>query len=218
MKKLVGLFLWFCAASLLAQICIIGLAASKGNVSRKTIAQIIGLLNGIDVQAERMKQALISSREAPIPTTQEVLAAKTNAMLQLDSRSRSLDILQRQIADQQRDLEKRTEDFDERRLLFEKKVEQTQSGSLLDRLKENQKLLENMSPESAKKQLALMLEKGELANVVSIIQGFPADKQKKVLAEFTQPVEEEMIAKVLSEIRNGAVAPAAEDNQKPKQP
>ena len=100
MKKLVSLFLWFCAATFLAQICILGLAASKGRITRNTIAQVIGLLNGIDIQSERLKQALISVRDTPTPTYDDVVNAKTNAVLQLDSRSGAVEKLRRQLADQ----------------------------------------------------------------------------------------------------------------------
>ena len=216
MKKLVGLFLWFCAATFLAQVCILGLAASKGNVSRQTIAQVIGLLNGIDIQGERLKQALISARDIPTPSYQEILVAKSNALLQLDYRSRVLDNFKRQLDDQQRELQKKIEDFDERRKQYELQQEKERAGSQLDSLKEIQTILESMAPEEAKKQLIKKLGKGELADVVSIIRGFPPDKQKKVLAEFTQLADQEMLADVLREIRRGE--PLANQDPTSKQP
>ena len=210
MKKLVGLFLWFCAATFLAQVCIIGLAASKGNVSRQTIAQVIGLLNGIDIQGERLKQALISARDTPTPTYQEILVAKSNALLQLDYRSRVMDNFKRQLDDQQRELQKKIEDFDERRKQYELQQEKLRAGSQLDNLKEIQTILENMAPEEAKKQLIKKLINGELADVVSIIRGMEPGKQKKILAEFTNPSDVEELAKVLQEIRRGQSMPTSD--------
>lgn len=216
MKKLTGLFLWFCAATFLAQICIVGLAASKGNVSRQTIAQVIGLLNGIDIQGGRLKQALISARDTPTPLYQDVLNAKTNALLQLDSRSRALDNFQRQLGDQQREHQKKVEDFDERRLQFEMQQEKQRTGTQLDKLREVQTILENMAPEEAKKQLFIKLVNNELADVVSIIRGMPSDKQKKILAEFTQPEDHQKLADVLREIGRGQLQTVVDPV--PKQP
>ena len=216
MKKLVGLFLWFCAATFLAQLCILGLAASKGNVSRQTIAQVIGLLNGIDIQGERLKQALISARDTPTPSYQEILVAKSNALLQLDYRSRVLDNFKRQLDDQQRELQKKAEDFDERRKQYELQQEKLRAGSQLDNLKEIQTILENMAPEEAKKQLIKKLINGELADVVSIIRGMEPGKQKKILAEFTNPSDVEELAKVLQEIRRGQPLPTSDSL--PKKP
>jgi len=210
MKKLVGLFLWFCAATFLAQVCILGLAASKGNVSRQTIAQVIGLLNGIDIQGERLKQALISARDTPTPSYQEILVAKSNALLQLDYRSRVLDNFKRQIDDQQRELQKKIEDFDERRKQYELQQEKQRTGMQLDNLKEIQTILENMAPEEAKKQLIKKLLNGDLMDVVSIIKGMEPGKQKKLLAEFTSPSDVEELAKVLQEIRRGQTLPSSD--------
>ncbi len=210
MKKLVSLFLWFCAATFLAQVCILALAASKGRITRNTIAQVIGLLNGIDIQSERLKQALISVRDTPTPTYDDVVNAKTNAVLQLDSRSGSVEKLRRQLGDQLRELQKRTEDFDERRQQFENKMEQIRAGNQLDSLKVIQAILENMEPGEAKKQLLKKLQNGELADVVSIIRGMAPDKQKKILAEFTETSDVEELAKVLQEIRRGQPVPASE--------
>ena len=214
MRKLIGLFLWFCAATFLAQICIVGLAASKGNVSRQSIAQVIGLLNGIDIQGARLKQALISARDTPTPLYQDVLDAKTNALLQLDSRSRALDNFQRQLSDQQREFQKKVEDFDERRVQFEMQQEKQRTGTQLNKLKEVQTILENMAPEEAKKQLFIKLVNNELADVVSIIRGMPSDKQKKILAEFTQPEDHQKLADVLREIRRGQPQSATDPDPK----
>lgn len=214
MKKLIGLFLWFCAATFLAQICIVGLAASKGNVSRQSIAQVIGLLNGIDIQGARLKQALISARDTPTPLYQDVLDAKTNALLQLDSRSRALDNFQRQLSDQQREFQKKVENFDERRVQFEMQQEKQRTGTQLNKLKEVQTILENMAPEEAKKQLFIKLVNNELADVVSIIRGMPSDKQKKILAEFTQPEDHQKLADVLREIRRGQPQSATDPDPK----
>ncbi len=218
MKKLVGLFLWFCAASVLAQICIVGLAAVNGNFSRRTLSQVIALMNGIDIQTKRLETALITARDTPVPSYEEVLNAKTNAELQLNSRTRALDRLQRQLGDQQRELQNKIEAFDERRIQFELKLEQLRTGSQSNSLKEAQSILENIAPEAAKKQLVLMLLNDELLDVVSIIRGFSPDKQKKVLAEFTETADEEMLAKVLAEIRRAGPNNPIDEASKPQKP
>jgi len=218
MKKLVGLFLWFCAATVLAQVCILGMAAFKGTVNRQTIAQVIGLLNGIDIQGQRLKQALISARDTPTPTLEEIRDAKVSAELQLSSRERALDRQQSQLLDQQRELQKKIADFDERRQQFDLKQEKMRSGSQMDNLKEVQKILENMAPEEAKKQLALMLKNKEISDVVSILQGFPPDKQKKVLAEFVEPPDVDLIAEVLQQIRKTEIVSDANKALKPSKP
>jgi len=200
-KKLVSFFLWFCAATFLAQICIIGLAAFKGNVDRNTISQVIGLLNGIDIQGERLKKALISSRAVPTPTYQDVLEQKTDALLQLDSRSLSLENYKRQLDDRQRELQKQIKDFDQRRTDYLAANDKSQKNAKAELLREVQIIVESLAPEEAKAQLSLKLEKGEKGDVVAIIRGMAADKKKKILGEFTSKEDQEKLSEILSEIQ-----------------
>ncbi|MEQ1827617.1 MAG: hypothetical protein ABL921_16780 [Pirellula sp.] len=200
MKKLVNAFLWFCTATLLAQCAIIGLAAWKGNFKRETMTRVIALLNGIDIQGERLKGAYISSRSVPAPTYEDILIAKSSAALELDDKSKSLDRFQRVLDDRQRKLQDEIDRFDQRRAEFEIELQNRKNGIESDNLKETQKILTVLSPEKAQEQLELMWEKGEKTDVASIIRAMPADIQKKVLAEFNK---KETLSEILSEIRNG---------------
>ena len=203
MKKLASLFLWFCTATLLAQFSIVGLAAWKGNVKRETLTQVIALLNGIDIQGERLKQVLISGRAAPMPTYQDVLEAKTNAALELDRKSGSLDNYQRRLDDSHRKLQEEIKRFDQRRQEFLSELESKKTGIQSENLNETQKILAVLSPEAAKQQLLTMWQNEQKPDVVAIIRGMPADIQKKILAEFTTPEDQLKLAEILREIRNG---------------
>jgi hypothetical protein len=200
MKKLVHAFLWFCTATLLAQFAIIALSAFKGNFQRETITKVIALLNGVDIQGEKLKQAYVSSRSIPTPTYDEILEAKTNAALELDNKGKALDRLQRSLNEQQRKLQEDVARFDQRRQEFELELENRKKGIESDNLKETQKIIALLSPEKAQKQLELMWEKGEKSNVASIIRAMPDDIKKKVLAEFSN---DENLNAILSEIRDG---------------
>lgn len=212
MKKLVNAFLWFCTATLLAQICIVGLAAFKGNFKRETASQVIALLNGIDIQGIRFKEALVKSRSIPSPSYQDVLEAKTNALLQQDSRGRALDTFQRRLEDGQRQLEEEKKRFDERREEFRVAVESKKAGADAENLGEMQKILELLPPENAKTQLMQMLQDEKKSDVVSILRSMTPDKQKKILAEFTTAEDQEKLAEILREIRNGEPLKSLLDN------
>jgi hypothetical protein len=218
MKKLIGMFLWFCTATFLAQIAILGLAAWKGNVRRDTASQVIALLNGIDIQGERLKQVLISGRTAPTLTPQEIQDAKISAALELDSKSRALESYQRRLDDSQRKLQDDIKRFDQRREEFNLELKNSRNGVESENLNETQKILAVLSPDAAKKQLVTMMEKDQKADVVAIIRGMPADIQKKILAEFTTDEDQAMLADVLREIRNGEPLKSLIDNALENQP
>lgn len=203
MKKLVSLFLWFCAASVMAQACIVGLAASKGNFNMDTLTQIIALVNGIDIQGERLKGALVSAKATPSPTYQDILDAKTNASLQMDSKSRALEAFQRRLVDDQLKLQQDIERFDQRRMEFNLELERRKTGLEAGNLDETRKILSALSPEQTKFQLSKMLSSNQKSDVVALIRGMPLEQQKKLFAEFTQPEDQENLAQVINEVRSG---------------
>lgn len=203
MKKLVSLFLWFCAASVMAQACIVGLAASKGNFNMDTFTKIIALINGIDIQGERLKGAMVSARAIPSPTYQDVLDAKINASLQMDSKNRSLDAFQRRLVDDQLKLQQDIERFDKRRLEFNLELDRRKTGLEAGNLEETRKILVALSPEQTKFQLAKMLTNNQKTDVVALIRLMTLEQQKKLFAEFTQPEDQENLAQVINEVRSG---------------
>jgi hypothetical protein len=220
MKKIVSLFLWFCAATFLAQLCIVGLSIARGNFKRATAVQIIALLNGIDIQGQRLKQVLVSARNTPVPTYEDVLNGTVQATLDLDSRKDSLDRQQERLESRERALKVELDRLEKRLSDFKLDQEKQKTGAQDRNLNEMQKLLETLSPESAKSQLLIMLEKGQKSDVVAIVKGLPSDKQKKILGEFTSPADQQKLAEVLLELRNGdpRKPPTTEANKGPGQP
>ena len=71
-------------------------------------------------------------------------------------------------------------------------------------MSETSKIIENLSPEQAKAQLFLMMKNNEKGDVVSIIRTMPADKQKKLLAEFNTDEDQAQLNEILKELRNNA--------------
>jgi hypothetical protein len=203
-KKLSGLFLWFCAATCFAQLCILGIAAGRGNLNSKTMARVLAALNGVDIQGEKLKNVLVSAREAPTPTYDDVLKSKVKASLELDSRQESLDRFQRQIADKERLLKEEIVRFEARRNDFNLELDRLKKGASKDSMSETNKIMENLSPEQAKSQLFLMMKNNEKGEVVSIIRTMPADKQKKLLAEFNTDEDQARLNEILKELRNNA--------------
>jgi hypothetical protein len=202
LKKLIGLFLWFCAASMLALLCIVAISAGRGNFDSETLSRIIAMLNGMDIQAIRLKEALVSARETPTPSYEDVINAKVRADLDIDSRQAALDNYQRQIADRENKLRAEMERFDARRQEFKNELDKQKKNIETQRLSESMKIIENLSPDQAKEQLMMMLKNNEKPDVVAIIQGVPSDKQKKILAEFSTPEDQQKLGEILREVRN----------------
>ena len=60
-----------------------------------------------------------------------------------------------------------------------------------------------MRPEQAKEQLLKMLDDKAMGDVVTIVKNMPADKQKKIVAEFKEGSDADQLYQILKNIRAG---------------
>jgi len=201
MKKLVNATLWTCTAILIGQLFILGFAAIKGYLSPKTVTQIVALLNGIDIQGERLTNAIKEGKNAPVPTYQDVLEAKSNAILSMDSRAQALDRYKRQLDEKDKNLTEREARHNALVAEFKKQENETRSSKETESLQLRMQLFSALQPPDAKQQLMLMLEKNLKSDVISILKGLDDDKLKKILGEFTELIDQQKIADILEEIR-----------------
>lgn len=201
-RKFVDLFVWFCVATILAQLAVLTIAAAKGNLNNKMLTRMLAALNGIDIQGDRLQEVLVKSKGAPVPTYEDVLDAKVKSSLELDSRQEALERLQRQLTERERTLRQEITRFEASRKEFEQELDQIKKMAQSENLSEIQKILENLAPEQAKEQILLMLKNNQKKDVVLILKALPPDKQKKLLAEFTNPPDQQQLSEVLQEIKN----------------
>lgn len=94
---------------------------------------------------------------------------------------------------------------------FDRKLADLQSTAEEAAIREVQVTLENIPPKQAKEQILKMLEEtakpGErppLQSVVAIVKSMQLDKRKKVLQEFKTESEQNFLADILREIREGS--------------
>ncbi len=202
MKKLVGLFLWTCAATILAQACILALSYFRGNIDKHTMTKVIALLNGIDIQGELLRKQLVSTNDVPVPSLEEISEKRAMASLELASRESALIRMKEAIDSKLADLDNKVNRFEARRLEFFNELEKMRKGTLDEGLSEVGRMLEVMAPDQAKSMILTMKKKGSMRDVVTILKAMPDEKRKKISAEFTKEEESEL-SDILAELRKG---------------
>ncbi len=215
MKAIGRLFLYFCAATMMAQIAIVALSFFRGNLNQKAFVQIIALMNGIDIPGDRLVNAMIAAKDTPVATREEILAAKIQTNLELDSREKSLERWQRQLQGDQTRLQTEDERLNRRLKEFEAEVSAFRSGRSTETLNEVQKILEIIAPDQAKNQILRMMKDGSSADVVAIVKAMTEEKRKKILGEFTTEEEAARLNEILKLLRAVQEKP---DNSEPSDP
>ncbi len=203
MKFLIRLFAGFCVATVLAEAIVLGLCAFRGNLSQATAMQALALLNGIDITGQRLEKMLVSSRQTPMPSVEEVASQRADKDRTLDMRERALKLSRDQLDAKEAQLKLEISNFEVRVKSFYSKLDELAKGQDDQGLKKVQRTLEAASPEQAKVQLLKMIEDNQLKDVVAIINGMQPSKTKKILEEFATPSEQEKFSEILKWQRKG---------------
>ena len=203
MRFLFRMFSAFCVATIIAQLIILILVAARGNLHRATMTKAIALFNGIDISGVQLQKALETVRTAPVPTYDDVLAARAQQNLNLEMRERSIQRYVQQLEAMQSDLKKEQAAFDRRKEAFYDLLDQMAKQGKEGNLGEIQRTLEALPPDQAKTLLIKMLDEDQLSDVVAIIKGMALDKRKKILGEFTSEKEVSQLYEVLNQLRLG---------------
>jgi hypothetical protein len=160
MKKLIGFFLWTCTAAFLGLLCILGMSAAKGHFSMRTLTQIVALLNGIDIQGQRLTNAIKEGRSAPVLSYEDVLEAKNQAMLDRDFSHSSLVRYRDQLNDKARILEEEKKRHDANVAAFKTQQNDSIKTKELETIQKLKAILEALDPAMAKEQLSNWIQTG----------------------------------------------------------
>jgi hypothetical protein len=195
--------IWFCVATVLAELAILAMGFWKGNLTQDHVTQTIALLNGIDISGQRLQKAIAQGKEVPVPSREEVVNARAAKIKELDDRSMALQRERSQLDELRKTLETEKKLFDDRRLAFEGKLNDLSKGLQDTSLGEVQRTLEALPPDQSKDQLLRMWKNGQNKDVVSILKGMPIDKRKKVMGEFEGEEQRLVLNEMLSMFLDG---------------
>ena len=202
-KLLAAVFIYFCAATVIAQGMGLTFLWLRGHFTEGKANQLLAIMYGIDLVEVAAKQS--EENEAPEEQVshQEIVQARLAKSLDLDLRDqvidKGLDHL-RMLEDGLRTMIGR---FDRRRLEFETELKKLTAGNRESAVANLQRQIEVMQPAQAKDQLLRMLEDEAMSDVVTIIMSMPPSKTKKIYAEFKNDVEARKLAEIFKQIRLG---------------
>ena len=214
--------LYFCVATVLAQIVVVAMLWWKGAFSDDRVVAMFAALHGIHPQTPGSSKTAVDEKDHPREqaSLDEISKKRLLASLDLSLRETTLDkslvdlrTLQQEVATDIQRINLWKDGMD-------KKIAEAE-GSILDaRMLELQQTLMAMNPKQAKEQLLKQLETsptgqpGAMSDVVKILLGMPLDKRKKILGEFKTPQESEKLADILREIRKSPDLDSLRDSRK----
>ena len=202
--------LYFCVATVLAQVVVLGMLWWKGAFGDDRVVAMFAALHGIhpDNPGAAAAAAAKNDRAHEQPSLEEISKKRLLASLDLGLRETTLD---KSLIDLRTLEHEIATDFERLAQLkdgMDKRIEQSINTVLDSSLQELQQTLMVISPKQAKEQILKMLttttdgsDARAMSDVVHMLKAMPLDKRKKILGEFKTPQEAEKLADILREIR-----------------
>jgi hypothetical protein len=220
LRSLIAMVIYVCVATVIAEVVLVVWYARAWQVDREKLVRMLAAAQGVDLEALKAQ----AQGERPEPSTEQpsyeqVLEARAVKGRNLELREEALRGGVQQVQTEQRKLADEKKRVQQLREGFQAELLATEKGATATGREDVRRTLETVKPKQAKELLALMLEKKELDEVVTLMAGMTDAKRAKIIAEFKTPAEVEQLSEILRRIRQGLPSAAmAENKQKELQP
>lgn len=206
LRMLLGGVVYFCAASFIALAVGVVVLWSKGDLDGPKTVDLLAAIYGLDLVDMRVR--LDEARKGPGDVQiayNKVLASRTRASLDIDLREAAIDKTLGQLHNLQNNVVIQRERHNQVVKSFEQRLADYETNNDDASLREVREMIENMRPKQAKAILVKMVEEESSKDVVGILGTLASDKQKKIIAEFKTPEEQEILNNLMKEIRKGQI-------------
>ena len=203
-KLLASAFIYFCAATVIAQGMGLTFLWMRGNFTKDKATLLLAIAHDIDVVevAARLRAEENETPEEQV-SHQEIVQARLAKSLDLDLRDQVIDKGLDHLRLLEDGMTTMIDRFDRRRQEFEKELEKLTAGNRESAVANLQRQIEVMQPSQAKDQLLRMPEDAAMSDVVTIIMAMPPSKTKKIYGEFKNDIEAQKLADIFKQIRLG---------------
>lgn len=203
----ITILVYFCAATLMAEVILGGYLCMTWKVDRSRAIQMLAIAQGIDLFAASRSHGRGDDDAGPEqPSLEQLIAARTAKDLDITIREQALQNGSNQLASLERQLAEQQGKFKQTKKAYETQLQELMEEERVAGRDRNRVILETLKASQAKKLLSVMLENDELDEVVLLLADMSSRPQSKIFAEFKTPEDEEQLGEILRMIREGRPA------------
>jgi len=198
------LFMYFCVAIVLmfwAGLIVLG---SRGYLTKDHFYRVTAVMYGIDMTSTSGTTSKQTHKNSRKFLHDEIAGSRSVQELDLALREQFIERGLVETRDLQQQLEEQVALYKEMCVAFQRKLEKLEKNNQDEGISKARELIEGMKPPQAKDQLVRMIihdEESGLQTAVMIVMSLSRDKQKKIFTEFKGEQDEELLNKLLVEIR-----------------
>jgi hypothetical protein len=195
-------FVYFCTATLLAQIALVGYFWSQGWLNRGKVAQVAAFVRGGELPGLTRKSGSADAPPSSINLS-DIESARAVRLRQFEVREQAAQNVLQQVRFEMDALTKKKERFDQLYATFKEQLGQDKVTALARGNENARLLLESVKPKQSKELIMEMIKADEIDEVVTLFGAMPITKRAKIAAEFKTEEETKKLDEILRRIRRG---------------
>lgn len=195
-------FAYLSVGTVITQLVIVGVIWWKGALTNEKRLLLLAYYHGVDV-FELMKE-----ERALAASAQQKQRSDNQQSPLLTVRKEALGIGLGQVKNSETRISGDRQRYDKIRDIFDARLEELETAKITQARTTVQQTFEVIDPALAKDLIIQILNEGGAEDAAAIMVQMPADRQKKIFAEFTSPEEMRRMNEILARLRDGPL-----DNQ-----
>lgn len=203
MRRLLGIFrssfIYFSVGTVITQLVIVSVIWWKGALTEEKRLRLFAHFQGVDVFELMQEEKALAATEQQ----QERSAIQQSPLLNV--RNEALGIGLGQVKNAETRISGERQRYDKIRDIFDARLEELESSKIQQARATVQQTLEVIDPVLAKDLIIQILNEGGAEDATAIMVQMPADRQKKIFAEFTSPEEVRRMNEILARLRDGTI-------------
>lgn len=190
-------FAYLSVGTVITQLVIVGVIWWKGALTNEKRLRLLAYYHGVDV-FELMKE-----ERALAASAQQKQRSDNQQSPLLTVRKEALGIGLGQVKNSETRISGDRQRYDKIRDIFDARLEELETAKITQARTTVQQTFEVIDPALAKDLIIQILNEGGAEDAVAIMVQMPADRQKKIFAEFTSPEEMRRMNEILARLRDG---------------
>ena len=198
------MLLYFCLATMLAQVVLLGYVAFNWQINRTRMIQALAILQNVDLFA--LKEDALGDRDDPTTeqvSHEQIMETRALKVHHLELREQALKNGLSELAFEQRKLAEDRKRYQQVHDAWKAALISQSEGAIATGREDVGLILEGAKAPQAKQLIMNMLDNDELDKVVALLVGMIDIKRGKIIAEFKTAAEVEQMSEILRRIDQG---------------
>ncbi|MDA7979121.1 MAG: hypothetical protein MPJ50_10185 [Pirellulales bacterium] len=206
MKRILGglvtYFMYFCVATVFAQALVFAYVWMKVDITPEKVRRIAQIAYDLEEKPADMPIAT-DLAEPDTGSIAQVVEARAMGLRDMEFREQALKTLASEINSQRQQLTAEDTSLDLAQKTFEERLSQWQDAQRTAAIDDAVALIAGMKAPQAKEEVKRMWSRGEKDFVVSLVKSLPQNNRTKLVAEFKNDDESQILSEIIRLMREG---------------